>query len=205
MRPLLLCVLALLVLSLTGEAHGQGFRPEVSVSVGVIDGLEPFEPAYAVYPRVHISTPLFGLGNTPNPAIERGLQVEAYAGGWTDGIDRENMPDCADCIIYSYSSAVVGARLRAEHRHVVSLALSVGISRHFVWAEHVDGVSWGVTGRDHREDYTAAEVGAEIGVPLWGPLEAVAGAQGYASLEETSTTGYGDLRPAYSFGLSYAL
>ena len=184
-------LIALLFLQ-ASSARAQAFEPVLSASLGAVETWQTDAPGFALYPQVEASARLLR-----SEAARIALSGGAYLGGWRDG--GRTPAICADCITYAHTSLVAGVRLRAAFEAFpLPLAVWGGLSRHLVFAEYLGGAGvGGQPGHDHRADYTAAEAGARLQVPLGAHLQLGGEALVYLALpfEENNPhatrTGYG--------------
>ena len=145
--------------------RAQGLKPVVTAGLGLVENLQGNldlgQPRFALYPEVEVSTEIV----RSRKALLT-LSGGVYAGGWTDGVDRPS--GCADCITYSHSSFLAGARLGVSlDAFPLPLFVWGGASRQLIFARYVGGAGIaGDTGSDHRDDYTAVEAGARLQVPV---------------------------------------
>lgn len=186
-----------LVLLAAPTAHAQRRALEVSASLGAVETLQADAPRLAFYPQIDVSARLLR-----SEAARLALSGGAYLGGWRDAVDAP--APCADCITYSHASLVGGVRLQvAFEAFPLPLAVWGGLARHLVFAEYVGGAGVaGQPGRDHRADYSTAEAGARLQVPLGAHLRLGGEAVVYLALPFAQNNPHAT-RAGYGLALTY--
>lgn len=194
-------LLTAVLLMMISSATAQPASVKLSMAGGLIRNLQDDifvdKSQYSFYPEVQISSKLSSLGG--KISLEGGL----HWGYWNDGVQKPSS-SCADCITYSYSSHIVGARLYTVLEALpIPLSLLGGLSHHFLSAEYIGGR--GVAGRpgnDFRDNYGSAEVGLRIAVPLSDRLTITTEVQEHIPL--SGKQGY-RTRPAFKLGFSFSI
>lgn len=160
-------------------AQGQGIRPTITASVGVIRNLQFSSDfaRFAFYPEIQVSAPLIRLKYSPISIIG-----SLHVGGWFDNVDTVS-GDQDSNTTYSHRSLIVGSRIHLSMTpKPPPLSFFAGISHHFVWADYVGGTSLGRPGEDYRDSINTAEFGLRLQYPVRQHVVLGGGAQLYVAL-----------------------
>lgn len=188
-------VICVIILVVASSVWGQAY---ITVDVDLIENLQDDsnQPQYSFYPEIQLSNDFFEISE-----VKVTVGGSIYWGYWTDGVD--NLSNCVDCITYSYSSHIVGARVMTVLEALpIPITTFAGISRHFISADYIGGSDFsGKTGNDFKDGINAVEVGIRLQIPISQRLNIGGNYQYYIPLVKKNSP-YTS-RGAFGIGLTY--
>ena len=191
---------AFFIAFLAVDARAQFSSPILTLNLGLIETLDRDlgDSGFTLYPEMEARAAILRSEST-GLSLSGGL----YAGGWRDA---GTPAGCRDCITYSYTSVLLGARVAVSlDRFPLPILFRGGLSRHFVFAEYLSGATLSAADPDeYRDTYYAAEAGVRLQVPVTGRLQ-VGGDAGFHIPMPISSTNRRAARLQFSVATTYKL
>ncbi len=144
-------------------AGAQSLQSGVSVFVGATQRVHYGVDDRDYLPIVEVE---FAIGKLSQGGSGVSVSGAAHLGYWEEGTSESSF--CADCVVFSYKAATVGARgLVHLDRAPIPLSFVLGYSHHAVFATYEGGAGIiGNIGSDHTVRLNLAEVGVRVLIPV---------------------------------------